>query len=82
MTIRETAEFLRAHDNYLILTHRRPDGDTIGCAAGLCAMLRAMGKTAFALKNEEVTAHYESYIAPYWAARGDWLRRKTAPRRL
>lgn len=68
MTIRETAEFLRAHDNYLILTHRRPDGDTIGCAAGLCAMLRAMGKTAFALKNEEVTAHYESYIAPYWAA--------------
>ncbi len=68
MTVRETAEFLRTHDNYLILTHRRPDGDTIGCAAGLCAMLRALGKTAFALKNEETTAHYEGYIAPYWAA--------------
>ena len=30
MTRAETAAFLREHDNYCILTHRRPDGDTIG----------------------------------------------------
>ena len=68
MTVREAAQFLRTHDNYLILTHRRPDGDTIGCAAALCAMLRGIGKTAAMLRNVEVTAHYAEYAAPYWAA--------------
>jgi len=46
LTVREVAEFLRAHDNYLILTHKSPDGDTLGCAAALCHMLRGAGKTA------------------------------------
>ena len=45
MTVKETAAFLRQHDNYLILTHKRPDGDTIGCAAALCEGLRALGRT-------------------------------------
>ena len=47
LTIKETADWLRVHDNYLILTHRRPDGDTLGCAAALCKMLRGIGKTAW-----------------------------------
>ena len=58
MTVKEVAAFLRAHDSYLILTHRRPDGDTLGCAAALCAMLRQMGKTAALLPNAEVTSLY------------------------
>lgn len=44
MTVSEVAAYLRAHDKYLILTHRRPDGDTLGCAAALCAMLRPDGQ--------------------------------------
>ena len=36
MTPTQAAQFLTAHDNYLLLTHVRPDGDTIGSAAGLC----------------------------------------------
>ena len=28
----ETAAFLSDHDNYVILTHIRPDGDTLGSA--------------------------------------------------
>ena len=32
----EAGEWLLEHDDYLILTHRRPDGDTVGCAAALC----------------------------------------------
>ena len=47
MTPQQAADFLRAHDNYMILTHVRPDGDTVGCAAGLCLALRQAGKTAF-----------------------------------
>ncbi|MDD5807747.1 MAG: bifunctional oligoribonuclease/PAP phosphatase NrnA [Oscillospiraceae bacterium] len=68
MTIQETAEFLCAHDNYLILTHRRPDGDTIGCAAALCTALRQMGKTAGVLYNRETTEHFAPYIEELWVA--------------
>lgn len=70
LTAREAAEFLRAHDNYLILTHRRPDGDTLGCAAALCRMLRGIGKTAWLLGNAEVTDGYAPYVDGLWAAEG------------
>ena len=46
LSVSETAEVLRTFDNVLILTHVRPDGDTVGCAAALCAGLRALGRTA------------------------------------
>ena len=49
ITAKEAAALLRRQDNILILTHRRPDGDTTGCAAGLCAALRQIGKTAYVL---------------------------------
>ena len=39
LTVSETAALLRTFDNVLILTHIRPDGDTVGCAAALCAGL-------------------------------------------
>ena len=70
MTVKETAAFLRQHDNYLILTHKRPDGDTIGCAAALCQALRDRGKTAYLLPNPELTATYAPYAAPYAAPEG------------
>ena len=56
MTRSECAQWLLAHDNYVILTHRRPDGETIGSAVALCHGLRQMGKTAFVLENPEVSA--------------------------
>ena len=51
LTRRETAQWLHQHDNFLILTHRRPDGDTIGSAAVLCRGLRQLGKTAHVLER-------------------------------
>ena len=68
LTTKEVAEFLRAHDNYLILTHKRPDGDTVGCAAALAVMLRGIGKTAWLRKNDEVTDKYTPYVDGLWAA--------------
>lgn len=59
---------MRGADNILILTHHRPDGDTIGCAAGLCAALRQIGKTAYMLPNPDITPTNEVYAAPYWEA--------------
>jgi len=70
MTCQEAAAWLRRHDRYLILTHRRPDGDTLGCGAGLCAALRALGKTAWLLPNDGVTETFAEYVAPYWAPDG------------
>ncbi len=55
LTRSETARFLEARDNYLILTHRRPDGDTLGSAAALCLLLRKLGKTAHVLRNLETS---------------------------
>jgi phosphoesterase RecJ-like protein len=49
---------LLAHDNYAILTHRRPDGDTLGSAAALCRMLRGLGKNAYILSNPEITDRF------------------------
>ena len=67
LTTKQAADFLRAHDNYLILTHKSPDGDTLGCAAALCHVLRGMGKTAALLKNAEVTETYLPYVEGLWA---------------
>ena len=58
LRINETAEFLLAHDRYAILTHRRPDGDTIGSAAALCRALRKAGKTAHVIRNPEITDRF------------------------
>ena len=62
MDCREAAGFLKAHDNYLILTHKRPDGDTIGCAAGLCRALRRLGKTAHVLPSLDATTLLAGYL--------------------
>ena len=55
MTRNECARFLSGHDNYCILTHTRPDGDTIGSASALCVGLRQLGKNAWLLENAETS---------------------------
>lgn len=54
----EVAAFLKEQDNFAILTHLRPDGDTLGSAAALCLGLRQLGKTAYILENPEITEKY------------------------
>lgn len=57
-TIEEAAAFLRHNDRYMILTHRRPDGDAVGSAAALCRILRAAGKTAELFPNPQFLDRY------------------------
>ncbi len=68
MTVQQAAQRLLAMDQVLILTHRRPDGDTIGCAAALCHALRQKGKTAWVLPNEDAhglfTPYFDGVLAP------------------
>ncbi len=67
MTYQEAAACLKEKDQILILTHRRPDGDTVGCAVGLCAALRGLGKQAWVLPNEDATSLFTPYLKPYLA---------------
>lgn len=62
MTMSEAAAFLRGRDRFCILTHRSPDGDTIGCASALCRGLRAMGKQASVLENPQTTPRYAPWL--------------------
>ena len=68
--MQKVIDYLKEWDNLLLLTHVRPDGDTIGSAVALCRALRDIGKTAYLLYNPEITATYEPYAAPYWAEDG------------
>lgn len=63
LTTAEAADWLLARNNFTILTHRRPDGDTLGSAAALCRGLRSIGKSAFVLHNPEVTDKYAHLTA-------------------
>ncbi len=62
ITLAGAAGFLRTHDNYLILSHRRPDGDTVGSCAALCRALRAMGKRAWIYPNPQFTPKFAPYV--------------------
>ena len=55
MTRNECARWLSVHDNFCILTHTRPDGDTIGSASALCVGLRQLGKNAHILNNTQAS---------------------------
>ena len=74
MTRNEAAQFLLERDHFAIVTHRRPDGDTLGSAAVLCRGLRQLGKTAHILENPEITEKYAPLhrgLTKTWAEAGD-----------
>lgn len=70
MDYKAAAALLGKWDNILILTHKRPDGDTIGCAVGLCALLRDLGKTAWLHPNPDATSLFTPYLEGYTAPEG------------
>ena len=62
LTLQEAAAFLLAHDDYLLLSHRRPDGDTTGSCAALCRALRALGKRAWVYPNPQFTPRFAPFL--------------------
>ncbi len=66
LTRTETAAFLLSRDRFLILTHRKPDGDTLGSASALCRGLRSLGKSAWVLRNPEATDRYQPFFHGLW----------------
>ncbi|MPM14054.1 Bifunctional oligoribonuclease and PAP phosphatase NrnA [bioreactor metagenome] len=57
--ILKAVEFMKTHDDYLILCHRKPDGDTVGSAFALREALRQMGKRAQVGCADTITKRYD-----------------------
>ena len=70
LTASECAAWLGEHDDYIIISHRRPDGDTLCSGAALCSALRRAGKRAGCFDNPETTDTYRPFVAPYLAPEG------------
>ena len=67
---RQTAEALYSHNHILLITHKNPDGDTLGSAAALCHALRRAGKQAFLFPNPQITEKYLPFVEKYFADDG------------
>ena len=58
ITINECAERLLNADNILILMHKSPDGDAIGCAYALAHALRKAGKKVMPVCSDDIPKKY------------------------
>ncbi len=63
----KVTNYFLTHNNFLIVTHKNPDGDTMGSAAALCSALRRSGKTAFLYPNKQITEKLRKYTAAFFA---------------
>ncbi|MDR1674754.1 MAG: DHH family phosphoesterase [Oscillospiraceae bacterium] len=59
VSLKHTAKLLKEQDNFLLLMHQSPDGDTIGACYGLAYVLQAMGKNVRTLCSDELPKKYE-----------------------
>ena len=59
MRIKAVVSALKKSDNILILTHLRPDGDTLGSAYALKGMLEGMGKNVCVACDSKITPKYQ-----------------------
>ena len=56
--LKAVAQKLMTMDNIEILTHRYPDGDTLGSAYALCSALQQLGKNARVITAGEPAKKY------------------------
>ena len=61
LDVKECASLLKEYDNYLILSHRHPDGDTLGSAFALKNALDLLGKKSMVRCNDEMADKF-SYL--------------------
>lgn len=67
MTFEEIKQFFEdgSCNDYVILSHKSPDGDTLGCAFALCRVLRQMGKGATILCHDGFPERYSFLYEGY-----------------
>lgn len=65
MDFREILNVFEENDDFLILTHKSPDGDTLGSGFGLCGFLRDMGKRANVINADSFPCRYNFLYEGY-----------------
>ena len=58
LNVQQMAEKLLTADDILILCHKNPDGDTVGCGSALYYALKALEKTTAVLCSDTVPSRY------------------------
>ena len=61
-TLKDTVEFLKSNDNYIILTHMSPDGDTLGAGYALYYGLKKLGKCAEVICPDVIPSKYSYFL--------------------
>ena len=59
MDVKRVSDILKEKNNFLLLTHQYPDGDTLGSAFALCRALQSMGKYAKVLCNDKIPDKFD-----------------------
>lgn len=59
LELNSAVEFLKERDNFLILTHAHPDGDTLGSAFALKYALETLGKRAEVRCNDKISKKFD-----------------------
>ena len=67
MNVKESAKLLAAHDRFLLITHKNPDGDTVMSAAALCRALRRKNKKAWLYPNPQITRKMLPFVEKLFA---------------
>lgn len=62
-SLNDTVKFLKQKDNYIILTHASPDGDTLGAAYALYYGLKQLGKKAEVICPDLIPARYAYFLS-------------------
>ena len=65
MELQEILDIFLTNDNFTILTHKSPDGDTLGSGFALCSFLRDMGKHANVLNSDQLPSRYAFLFEGY-----------------
>ena len=60
-------DYINKFDDFILVTHINPDGDTLGSAAALCSALRRAGKTAWLFNTPDIPEKYAEYVEKYIA---------------
>ena len=58
-SLHEISKTLKENNNFYILTHKSPDGDTLGSAFALCFALQKLKKNAKVLCSDEIPKKYD-----------------------
>lgn len=62
ITLKNVCKFLKKQDDFIILTHISPDGDTLGSAYALALGLMSIGKKACVVCSDDIPPQYDFFV--------------------